>query len=163
LSLKNKKYIDKTCIYRICKLGIPTALQNCMFAFFAMVIGRVISSWGSVSIAVQKVGSQIEAISWMTAEGFAAALTAFVGQNYGANRWDRILKGYKATMIMAIVVGTFSTILLVFAGERVFSMFIPELEAISQGAVYLKILGYSQLFMCIEITTAGAFSGLGNT
>ncbi|MGV2685676.1 MATE family efflux transporter, partial [Clostridium perfringens] len=73
------------------------------------------------------------------------------------------LKGYKATMIMAIVVGTFSTILLVFAGERVFSMFIPELEAISQGAVYLKILGYSQLFMCIEITTAGAFSGLGNT
>ncbi|GAA0085680.1 MATE family efflux transporter [Clostridium sp. CTA-7] len=163
LSLKNKKYINKTCIYRICKLGIPTALQNCMFAFFAMVIGRVVASWGPVSIAVQKVGSQIEAISWMTAEGFAAALTAFVGQNYGANRWDRILKGYKATMIMAIVVGTFSTMLLVFAGERVFSIFIPELEAISQGAVYLKILGYSQLFMCIEITTAGAFSGLGNT
>ena len=163
LSLKNKKYLDKIYIYRICKLGIPTALQNCMFSVFAMIIGRVIASWGPVAIAVQKVGSQIEAISWMTAEGFAAALTAFVGQNYGANRWDRILKGYKATMIMAILVGIFSTILLVFAGERVFSIFIPEAEAISQGAIYLKILGYSQLFMCIEITTAGAFSGLGNT
>ena len=163
ISLKNKKYIDKNIIIKVCKLGVPTALQNCGFAFFAMIIGRVVASWGPVAIAVQKVGSQIEAISWMTAEGFAAALTAFVGQNYGANRWDRILKGYKATMFMACAVGVFSTILLVFAGKSIFSIFIPEAEAISAGATYLKILGYSQLFMCIEITTAGAFSGLGNT
>ena len=42
-------------------------------------------------------------------------------------------------------------------------MFIPEKEAIEAGANYLMILGFSQLFMCIEITTAGAFSGLGDT
>ena len=163
LSLKNKKYLDKEVSFKICKLGIPTAIQNCGFAFFAMIIGRIVASYGPVAIAVQKVGSQIEAISWMTAEGFAAALTAFVGQNYGAKRWDRILKGYKATMFMACLVGIFSTILFVFFGENIFSIFIPEEEAIVAGAIYLKILGYSQLFMCIEITTAGAFSGLGDT
>ena len=128
-----------------------------------MIIGRIVASWGPVAIAVQKVGSQIEAISWMTAEGFATALTAFVGQNYGANKWDRILKGYKATMIMACTIGIFSTILFVFFGESIFSIFIPEEEAILSGAIYLKILGYSQLFMCIEITTSGAFSGFGDT
>ncbi|MGG7144361.1 MATE family efflux transporter [Clostridium nigeriense] len=163
ISLKNKKYIDKDIILKICKLGIPTAVQNCGFSFFAMILGRVVSSYGAVAIAVQKVGSQIEAISWMTAEGFAAALTAFVGQNYGANRWNRILKGYKFTMIMAGIIGILSTILLVFAGKGIFSIFIPETDAISAGAIYLRILGYSQFFMCIEITTAGAFSGLGNT
>lgn len=163
LTLKNKKYIDKNNMNKICKLGIPTALQNCMFAFFAMIIGRIISAWGPTAIAVQKVGSQIESISWMTAEGFATALTAFIGQNYGANKWDRILKGYKVAMSMAIMVGIFATILLVFSGDKVFSAFIPEAGIVSKGAVYLKILGYSQLFMCIEITTAGAFSGLGNT
>ena len=163
LSLKNKKYLDKEVCFKICKLGIPTALQNCGFAFFAMIIGRIVASWGPVAIAVQKVGSQIEAISWMTAEGFATALTAFVGQNYGANKWDRILKGYKATMIMACTIGIFSTILFVFFGESIFSIFIPEEEAILSGAIYLKILGYSQLFMCIEITTSGAFSGFGDT
>lgn len=31
------------------------------------------------------------------------------------------------------------------------------------GVDYLRILGFSQLFMCIEITTAGAFNGLGKT
>lgn len=161
--LKNIKYIDKKVIYQICKLGIPTALQNCSFAFFAMIIGRIVSAWGPVSIAVQKVGSQIEAISWMTAEGFGVALTAFVGQNYGANKWDRIIKGYKATMLMSIIIGVFATILLIFFGEGIFAIFIPEQEAIIGGSNYLKILGLSQIFMCIEITTAGAFSGLGNT
>ncbi|VYU43192.1 MATE family efflux transporter [Clostridium tertium] len=163
LSLKNRKYIDKKVITKICKLGIPMAMQNCGFSFFAMVIGRVVASFGPVAIAVQKVGSQIEAISWMTAEGFAAALTAFVGQNYGANKWGRILKGYKATIIVASVLGIFSTLLLIFAGRDIFSVFIPEKEAIEAGANYLMILGFSQLFMCIEITTAGAFSGLGDT
>lgn len=163
LSLNNKKYIDKLYIFRICKLGLPAALQNGLFSFFAMLIGKIIAGWGPVPIAVQKVGSQIEAISWMTAGGFSTALTSFIGQNYGANKWDRIIKGYKATMIMAIIVGIFATVLLVFFGEQVFSWFIKEADAIEQGKVYLKILGYSQLFMCLEITTAGAFSGLGNT
>ena len=163
LKLKNKKYIEKKTIIKICRLGIPTALQNCSFAFFAMIIGRLIASWGPVAIAVQKVGSQIEAISWMTAEGFGVALTAFVGQNYGANRWDRILKGYKVTMILAGFIGIFATILLIFAGKNIFSIFLPEAEAIEAGGTYLRILGLSQLFMCIEITTAGAFNGLGNT
>ena len=45
-------------------------------------------------IAVQKVGSQIEAISWMTAGGFQTAMSAFVGQNYGAGKWPRVYKGY---------------------------------------------------------------------
>lgn len=163
LSFKNIKYIDKKYIYKICKIGIPTALQNCSFAFFAMIIGRIVASWGAVAIAVQKVGSQIEAISWMTAEGFGAALTAFVGQNYGAKKFDRILKGYKITMVMSIIIGAFATILLIFFGQSIFSIFIPEEEAIIGGASYLKILGFSQIFMCIEITTAGAFAGLGNT
>ena len=59
--------------------------------------------------------------------------------------------------------GVFTTFLLVLLEEQIFSIFIHEQEAILQGADYLKILGYSQLFMCIEITTAGAFFGVGKT
>ena len=161
--LSNKKYIDMEYINQICKLGIPAAVQNGLFAIFGMIIGRIISEWGATTIAVQKVGSQIESISWMTAQGFSTALTAFIGQNYGAKKYDRILKGYVATIIISSLVGVFATILLVFFGDSVFRIFITEQDAVNQGANYLKILGYSQLFMCLEITTAGAFAGLGNT
>ena len=163
ISFNNRKYINRKIIKRVCKYGGPTAIQNCLFTFFSMLIGRVVAMAGPVSIAVQKVGSQIESISWMTAGGFSSALTAFVGQNYGAKRNDRVLKGYVSTLFISCLVGVFATVLLVFAGEQLFRLFINESEAIIQGADYLRILGYSQLFMCLEITTAGAFYGIGET
>lgn len=155
--------IDFDYLRKISKLGIPVAIENGLFSFFAMCIARIISGYGPTAIAVQKVGAQIEAISWMTAGGFSTALSTFVGQNYGANKWKRIYKGYYATIGISVVVGIFTTLLLVFGGRFIFSFFIQEPEAIRMGEVYLKILGYSQLFMCLEITTAGAFNGFGRT
>lgn len=147
----------------LCALGLPGAVQSGSFTLIAMVLGRLVAAYGAVPIAVQKVGSQIESISWMTAGGFSTALGAFVGQNYGAKKYDRIQKGYRTTLMLALGLGIFATALLIFAGRPIFTFFLPEAEAINQGTDYLKILGYSQLFMCIEITTQGLFNGLGRT
>lgn len=154
---------DKERILSIVKLGLPVALQNGLFSIFAMFIARIIARWGPVPVAVQRVGSQIEALSWMTAGGFSTALSAFTGQNYGAKKWDRIYKGYFNAIFLVSLIGILATILFVFFGKPIFSMFIAEEEAIKIGVGYLKILGYSQLFMCIEITTGGAFNGIGKT
>ncbi|MCQ1530035.1 MATE family efflux transporter [Lutispora saccharofermentans] len=150
-------------IKTIVKLGFPVALQSGLFTIFAMITARIIAQWGPIPIAVQKVGSQIESISWMTAGGFQSAMSAFIGQNYGAKKWDRVFKGYFSGLAIVSIIGIFATCLLIFGARPVFSVFIPEEEAISYGIVYLKILGLSQLFMCIEITTAGAFIGHGKT
>ncbi|MBC5629560.1 MATE family efflux transporter [Clostridium sp. NSJ-6] len=163
LKVWDKKYIDFACMKEITKWGTPNALQNCLFSFFGMLIGRIVATWGPVPIAVQKVGSQVESISWMTAGGFASALTAFTGQNYGAKKYKRVEDGYKYTLILSLSLGVVTSFLLIVFGKQIFSIFIQEQEAIIQGAEYLRILGYSQLFMCIEITTAGAFFGVGKT
>ncbi|MFA7141051.1 MAG: MATE family efflux transporter, partial [Proteiniphilum sp.] len=42
-------------------------------------------------------------------------------------------------------------------------LFVPEREAYVAGGDYLLILGFSQLFMMLEITTQGLFNGLGKT
>ena len=150
-------------IKRITRLGIPVALQSGAFTGIAMIITRILSRWGSTPIAVQSVGAQIESISWMTAGGFQTALSAFVGQNFGAKKWDRIYKGYYTAIGVISVIGIMATCLLVFFPGPVFSIFIREKGVINEGIIYLRILGVSQLFMCIEITTAGAFNGTGKT
>ena len=147
----------------LCNIGLPGGIQNGLFTIFSMCIGRIIAVFGPVPIAVQKVGSQIEAISWMTAGGFSTALGTFVGQNYGSKKYNRINKGVKVTMVMAVIIGILASLLLILGGEYVFSFFLNDPEAVEQGTVYLRILGYSQLFMCIEITITGAFNGLGRT
>lgn len=43
----------------------------------------------------------------------------------------------------------------------VFPNFITEADILPMGVDYLRIIGFSQLFMCMEITSSGAFQGLG--
>jgi putative MATE family efflux protein len=147
----------------ILKLGIPVAAQSGIFTLIAMVIARLIAQWGPTPIAVQKVGSQIESISWMTASGFQAAVSAFTGQNAGALQIDRVKKGIRSALKMITLIGFIATILLYFFAEPIFSVFLKEAEAVAIGIDYLKILAFCQVFMCIEITTAGAFNGMGKT
>ena len=151
-------------IGRIVRLGLPVALQSGFFTGIAMLIARIIAQWGPIPIAVQKVGSQIEAITWMTAGGFQTAMSTFIGQNYGARKWDRVFRGYFTGLTIMSIIGIFTSLLLIFAARPLFSIFVPgEEETIRQGAIYLRILGISQIFMAIEATTAGAFNGLGKT
>jgi Na+-driven multidrug efflux pump len=73
------------------------------------------------------------------------------------------LKVISLGMISVGVLGVFATLLLIFGAATIFSFFIPEEGTLSYGVDYLRILGVSQLFMCIEIATAGAFNGMGKT
>lgn len=147
----------------VLKRGLPPSLQNSLFAFFSMNLARIAAEWGYIGVTSQSVGSQIEAISWNTALGFSSALSAFVGQNYGAKQIHRIKKAYFSTMGILAVWGTVIGLSFIFFGDKIFGVFVPEAKAISEGAVYLRILGFSQLFMVFEIASTGAFTGIGRT
>ena len=138
-------------------------MHNALFASFSIAIARIVAEWGALPIAVQSVGAQIEAVSWMTAGGFATALGTFTGQNYGAEKWQRIFTGFRVTVAISVLVGGMVTLAFMLFGENIFALFIPELDAIQLGAVYLSIVAISQIFMCMEISTSGSFYGLGRT
>ena len=147
----------------ICKIGIPTALQGMVYCAISMVLTRMVSAFGAAAVAVQRVGGQIESVSWNTADGFAAALNAFIGQNYGAGKMDRVKKGYRASLWTVGAWGLLITIAFVFAPEPIARIFFQESEANSIAVGYLIIIGFCEGFMCEELMTVGALSGLGRT
>lgn len=148
---------------RIFRIGFPVSAQSGIFAVFGMVLARIAAGWGPIGVAVQSVGSQIEAVTWMTASGLSTALASFVGQNYGAKNYSRIRLGYYRTLSLGLPIGLAASVAFILFGQEIFSWFIPEPETMIEGGNYLRILGYSQLFMMLEITTAGAFNGMGKT
>ena len=155
---------DMKIIKGIVKLGFPPFVQSGIHAIINMVITKIIAGFGPVAVAVQSIGSQIESLTWMTAEGFSTAISAFTGQNYGAKKPKRIRKGYKEGIKILGTIGILTSLLLIFGAKFLFTIFIPDdPEAISEGVNYLRILGLSQFFVSIEIGTTGAFNGLGRT
>ncbi|MDR1623359.1 MAG: MATE family efflux transporter [Tannerellaceae bacterium] len=149
---------------RVFQLGLPVALLNTLFALINLVMGRTASTHGGhLGLMTMTVGGQIEAIAWNTSQGFSTALSAFVAQNYAAKKKERLLGAYRVTLAMTSVLGLFCTVLFVFWGSEIFSLIVPEREAYLAGGIFLRIDGYSMLFMMIEITMQGLFYGTGRT
>lgn len=156
--------LKKKYTLRIIKLGLPVATLNTLFAFVNMFICRTASEQGGhIGLMTFTTGGQIEAITWNTSQGFATALSTFIAQNFAAGKIERVLKAWHTTLFMTGIFGTLCTFLFIFYGNEIFSIFVPEQAAYEAGGVFLRIDGYSQLFMMLEITMQGVFYGIGRT
>lgn len=161
--IKVVKYFDWNKIKEIAKIGLPVGIQSMLFTTIAIIIAIMVASYGDDATAIQRLGSQIEALAWMIASGFQVALASFVGQNYGAGKMDRVKEGYITALKLLVPYGIFINIIMFVFAEQMIGLFIEDAEVIVIGKRYLEILSISQLFMIIELGTAGAFNGLGKT
>ena len=118
---------------------------------------------GHIGLMAFTTGGQIEAITWNTSQGFSTGLSAFIAQNYAAGQKTRVGQAWKTTLWMTGVFGTLCSLLFIFYGSEVFPIFVPEEAAYRTGGNFLRIDGYSQLFMMLEITMQGVFYGIGRT
>jgi len=148
----------------ILKLGLPVAAMNVYFAFINMNLARIASIYGGyLGVTSQTTGGQIAGIMWYTSSGFSTALGSFVAQNFAARKINRANTAFRYTLLMMGSLGILVTASFMLYGEAIFSLFIPEKAASEAGGIYLMILGVSQLFMMLELTTQGMFNGLGRT
>lgn len=149
---------------RILKLGLPVAVMNTLFAVINMNLARISSIHGGhIGLMSQTTGGQIEGITWNTSQGFSTALGAFVAQNFGAGKLQRTRKAYQYTLGLMSSLGVVVTLAFVFLGQQIFGIFVPEERAMIAGGEYLSIVGLSQIFMMLELTTQGMFNGFGKT
>lgn len=160
-SLRQKS--DIQLMKEVIKLGAPITIQRVTFIIISIIIAKLIVQWGAEAIAVQKVGIQIEAISYMTIGGLQGAIAAFFGQNYGARRLDRIHRGYYQALLLTVIFGALISVIFILFPGQLFSLFLSEASSLALGTNYMRIIGYSQLFMCLEIMSVGAFNGIGKT
>ena len=153
--------IPKEYLGGLCRIGIPTAIQGMAYCAISMVLTRMVSAYGAEAVATQRVGGQIESISWNTADGFAAALNAFIAQNYGAGKMGRVRKGYRASLWTVGIWGLLISFVFICFPKAIADIFFHEPKAVATAVGYLVIIGFSEAFMCVELTTVGALSGLG--
>ena len=155
---------DFSKVKMILKWSAPTGVESFLFCFLTMIISRMVAQWGADAIAAQRVGSQIESLSWLVAGGFCSALTAFVGQNFGAEKFDRIKKCFRLSTFAMIAYGVFIFSVMFFGGGVIFSFFLPEGGTVlAIGIQYTKILAVSQVPACFEAVASGFFRGKGRT
>lgn len=151
-------------VSKILRIGTPVAMLNVLFAIVAIYMGRIASSVGGhIGVATLTTGGQLEAITWNTSQGVTTALCTIVGQNWAAGKRDRAWLAYRTALSFTLILGLLGGLFFIFFGQEFFSLIVPETEAYIAGGIYLRISGYSQIFMMAEITTQGIFYGMGRS
>ena len=126
-----------------------------------MLIQSSINSFGDVAMAAWTAYSKTDAMTWQITGAFGVAITTFVGQNFGAQKYGRIRQSVRVCMGMSLaIVGAMSAIELLLC-DFILGIYTADPDVIRTGAyVMLCIIPFNVLFMPVEVF-AGAMRGTG--
>ncbi len=164
-SMLNRKFfmLDLIQISKVYKVGMPTALESIFWQLSAIILTRVILSYGEVAMASYQLGLQAESISFMPAMGFGVAATAFIGQAVGAKNSILGKKYMKELLKGSAMLTSVSAFILIFFPTSVMRLLTNDTKIIEMGVIYLIVMGLVQLPQNIAGVFNGALRGAGYT
>jgi len=154
---------DKEIFRQSLRIGLPTSVQQTLVAMGGIALINIVNKFGTEVIAGYSVASRLDSLALVPAMSFSQALSAFVGQNIGANKIDRIRAGLIATIKMSGIVTVITTLFIVIFGRFVMSMFTNDQEVIHIGSQYLTIVSLFYLAFTMMFIYNGVTRGAGDT
>ncbi len=136
---KEDAKMDWSIIGRSFRIGIPLALQNGTIAVSCMVLQGVVNSFGKTVMAAYTITIRIESLVQQPYSSLAAAMTTFAGQNAGAQRVDRIKKGFRQCVVAVLIFSLCLIPLFYVFGGTIAGFFVDNTEVIDIAAKALRI------------------------
>jgi putative MATE family efflux protein len=171
--------LDKTIVKTIVRIGIPSGLQQMImslsFVLVQSLINRIQIPYngildGAIFVAVNTAVMRIDGFAMMPAQTFNQVSSTFTGQNIGAGKIDRVTRGLKITMIMAMSIAVVVFIVIQIWGGGLMRMFISDPgnparteKIIEVGIQMMRIMCWGYLMMAAAMTVGGAMRGAGDT
>ncbi len=106
--------IDAPSLRRILYIGVPSAVQGAMYSLSNIIIQAVINGFGTTVIAAWTAIGKFDGVFWVTSNSFGAAICTFVGQCFGAGKYERMKEGTRKWLLVTL--GTSVTISVVLLG-----------------------------------------------
>lgn len=147
------------------KLGIPVSLQFTITSVGSMCLQGAVNGFGANVIAGFTAAGKVENLTNIPMSGLGVATQTFVGQNYGAKNYDRIVKSIRKIFVLDLVVSVVMSITLYAIGEPLVSLFSTEVNNEMMFAAKRYILATAQCYSLVAIlfVLRNSLQGLGYT
>ncbi len=154
--------------FRLLMLGFPMAFQNAIISVGGMIVQFVVNGFGVLFIAGFTATNKLYGVLEVAATSYGYAMVTYTGQNLGARRTDRIRKGVKSAVLIALLTSLFIAFLMLVFGKGILGWFISgtpeEFEQTLQIAYYyLAVMSICLPILYILHITRSAIQGMGNT
>ncbi len=137
----SKMRIDGAELLRIIRFGVPSMISSSLYSISNMQIQSAINSFGPDGISGNSSATSIESFMTAVTGTLSAAAAAFVGQNIGAGRRERVPRIYRCIILIGVVPMILIGIPLLIFGEEVLSLYLPNAPgAVEFGLVRMRIM-----------------------
>ena len=148
---------------QVYKIGIPSGMQNAIFAFANTFIQVGVNSFDPIMVAGTAASSNLDPLIYNTMAALYTACSSYIGQNYGAGKKKRILHTYFLTTAYSFTVGlSFGLIFYIF-GHQILSLFTSDPAVIEAGLIRQNVMATSFCISAFMDNSIAASRGLGKT
>lgn len=159
---------EKRLPVRLLMLGFPMAFQNAVISVGGMIVQFVVNGFGVLFIAGFTATNKLYGVLEVAATSYGYSMVTYAGQNLGAGRTDRIRRGVRSAILIALLTSLAIALIMIFAGRMILGWFISgtpeEFEQTLQIAYhYLFIMSVCLPILYILHITRSAIQGMGNT
>ena len=162
LNIKQVRF-HKVFLKRILMIGTPAAFQAMAYSSSNIIIQSFINGFGTNTVAAWTSYAKIDGLFWAVNNTLGVTLTTFVGQNYGAGKFDRVKKSVATSLGMICISAVMLSTLLYNFGSYVLKLFNSDPAVIEIGVEIIHFLvPFYLTYVCVEISSS-TFRGLGNT
>ena len=153
----------KEVLHNIVRIGLPAGVQSMMYSISNIIIQSNINAFGTDTMAAWTTYGKIDSLFWMAMGAFGVSITTFVGQNFGAKKFDRVKKSVVVSLKMAMGVSIALSVILFFFGGTFSQLFTNDAAVINKSSEIIRFLTpFYFTYVCVEILS-GAIRGTGES
>lgn len=161
LKKKNLK-LNSYIVEKSLRLGIPVALQNSLIAFSLIVLQAIVNGYGATFTTAFTVISRIETLVQQPFMSLGAAVSTYTGQNLGAGKTDRVVKGFNSSNVMNVIFSAVVLVLFWTFTSPIVSIFGKDAEVLRIASDGLRITSCFYVFLGLIYITRNVLNGAGD-
>lgn len=146
---------------RILHVGLPAAGASLVTPVSIGIITSLVAAYGAEAVAGFGISSRVESFALLVLLALSAVMGPFVGQNWGAQKRDRVRRALHLSYLFCLFWGALAAVILAPAAAGIASLFNKNPEAIAIATSYLRLVPISYAAFGIFIIATSTFNALG--
>ena len=148
---------------RISRIAIPSILQQSFISIGNIFIQGMINGFGSAVIAGYSSAIKLNTFCITSLTTLGNALSSFTAQNIGAGKFIRIRKGFRAGVVLGLIVAVPFLLVFIVGGGTVMKLFLNDGStlALQTGKQFLMIVSPFYVVIAVKLIADGVLRGSG--
>lgn len=157
-----KVHIYKEPLVKMLRIGIPAGIQSSMFSASNVALQSAVNTFGSVAVSGNAAVSNLEGFMYVIVNAFHQTAVNYVGQNCGAQQFDRVKRVTGLCTLYAVIAGLVAGFTMYACGPQLLSLYITDSqEAIQIGMERMKVDILPYFLFGMQDVLTGVLRGMG--